>query len=198
MPKFRPSSVIPLKTSILIPILFLFFNFPLPGFNFSYAYALSSDNYQLTFENKLITISATKAELKNILEDLAERTGISIRYPASLDKKITLNIDRASLKRALMRLLKDFNYSIIYSGSKKQAVISDVYIYEKDNNLPRATPINSNQTRITNRINSYEKRIETLKKSLSEVGENSTRGKRYLNQIKSYERNIERLKGQLN
>ena len=198
MSKFRSSSIVFLKVSIFIPVLLLFFIFLLPGYNFSYAYDLSSNNYQLTLENKLITLSATKADLKNILVDLAERTGISIRYPASLEKEITLNLDRASLKKALMRLLKDFNYSIIYSGSKKQAVISDVYIYEKDNNLPRTTQTNSNQTRITNRINSYERRIETLKESLSKVDENSSTGKRYLNQIKSYEKNIERLKSQLN
>ena len=196
MSKFRYSLITCSKVLISIPL--LLFIFLMPGSNFSYAYDFSSDNYQLTFENKLITISATKADLKNMLADIAEKTGISIRYPVSLDKKITLQLNKASLNKAFMRLLRDFNYSIIYSGSKKQSVISDVYIYEKDNNSPRTTQINSNEARITRRIESYEKRIEVMKNNLSKVDKNSSQGKRYEAQIKSYERNIERLKTQLN
>ncbi len=137
--------------------------------------------------------------MKSILFDIAEKANISIRYPASLDTKITLKIRNITLKKALKRLLKDFNYSIIYSGAKKQASISEVFILQK---IKRSTRVNrnsnSNEARITSRINSYERRIESLKKNLSKEGENSARGKRYLNQIKSYEKTIERLKRQLN
>ena len=178
-------------------IFFLFFLFLLPAhplYNFSYADDISSGNYQLTYEKNLISISASKADLKSILTDIEEKTDISIRYPTSLDKKITIKINKSSLKKALQRLLKDFNYSIVYTGSKKQAVISDVYIIKKKISSPRT---NSNEARITNRIRTYERRIETLKKSLSGVDEDSARGKRYSTQIKSYEKNIENLKRQL-
>ena len=178
-------------------IFFLFFLFLLPthsSYNFSYADDISSGNYQLTYEKNRISISASKADLKSILTDIEEKTDISIRYPTSLDKKITIKINKSSLKKALQRLLKDFNYSIVYTGSKKQAVISDVYIIKKKISSPRT---NSNEARITNRIRTYERRIETLKKSLSGVDEDSARGKRYSTQIKSYEKNIENLKRQL-
>jgi len=178
-------------------IFFLFFLslLPLhPMHTFSYADEFSSKNYKLTFEKNLISLSASKADLKSILIDIAEKTDIFIQYPASLDKEITIKINKITLKKALQRLLKDFNYSIIYIGSKKQAVISDVYILQKKKTSPR---INSNAARITDRIKSYEKRIESLKNSLSKVDESSARGKSYLNQIRSYEKNIENLKRQL-
>jgi hypothetical protein len=164
------------------------------GYSFSYASDFSSNNYQLKYEKNLISISAKKADLKSILSDIADKADISIQYPSSLEKKVTLKITEISLKKALKRLLKDFNYSIIYSGSKKRSVISDVYILKKDKKSPR---INRNEARITSRIRSYERRIESLQKNLSKVDENSTRGKRYQNQIKSYEKNIERLNRQL-
>lgn len=174
-------------------LFFLLVLFFMKGYIFSYASDFSSNNYELSYEKNLISISAKKADLKSILIDIAEKADISIRYPTSLDKKVTLKITEISLKKALKRLLKDFNYSIIYSGSKKRAVISDVYILSKNK---KSSSVNSSQARIANRIRSYERRIESLKKNLSKVDENSARGKRYLRQIESYEKNIERLKNQ--
>ena len=174
--------------------LLLFLLFSPAATNFSHANDFSSRSYQLTYEKNLISISATKADLKSILIDVSERADISIQYPASLDKKISIKIKDISLKKALIRLLKDYNYSIIYSGSKKRAVISEVYILDKNKKSPR---ISSNNTRIISRIKYNEKRIESLKKSLSRVSEDSTSGKRYINRIKSYEKNIENLKNQL-
>ena len=154
----------------------------------------SSENYKLTFEQNLLNISAKNADLKNILVDIADKTNISIRYPASLDKKITIKIDEISLREALERLLKDFDYSIIYSGSKKQAAISDVFIFKQNK---KTTPQNTDEKRVLSRIKQYERRIESLKKNLSKVDENSTRGKSYLNRIKSYEKKIEEYRSQL-
>lgn len=207
MSKFRyyiPNLPTGLLFALVISFLFFLIMCRLtPGSNLLYAADFSSKNYQLTFENSVLSISADKADLKNILSDIAKSKDISIRYPASLDKKITLKINEVSLKEALERLLKDFNYSIIYSGSKKHAVISDVYIVDPDTKSSRQNISNARMTdrirsRITNSIRSYERRIESLEKSLSKVGENSTRGRSYSNRIKSYKRTIERLKSQLN
>ena len=179
---------------------FLFFLILLsicPFSNFSYASDFPSNDYHLTYEKNRISISASNADLKSILTDIAQKASISIQYPESLDKKITIQLNKISLKRALRRLLKDFNYSIVYTGTKKHSSISEVHILDTKKAASTSTTNRNNDTRITTRIKSYERRIESMKKSLSSVDENSARGKRYLRQIESYEKNIERLKKQL-
>ena len=82
-------------------IFFFFFLFLLPIHplrTLSYANEFSSGNYQLTYEKNLVSITASKADLKSILMDIAEKADISIQYPSSMDKKITIKINRISLK----------------------------------------------------------------------------------------------------
>ncbi len=157
----------------------------------------------MTYKEKLLSLSAEKADLKSILIDLAKRADISIRYPASLDKEVTLQINESTLDNALDRILKGVNYSIIYTGTSKNPVISDVYVVDQNKNRSSArartsSSSSSNNSRIETRIRSYERRIETLKKNLEKVDEDSTRGKSYSNRIQSYQKNIEKLKSQLN
>jgi hypothetical protein len=178
----------------VIPFFFFLF-FLMQGQNISFAASdVSLNNFQLTYENKLLSITAADADLKSILQVISKKANIYIEYPASLDNRITIKLTKLSLKKALQRLLKDYNYSIVYSGTRKRSAVSEVYILKKNMRSPQAT---RNDTRIISRIQSYEKRIESLKNNLSKVGENSTSGKRYLSQIKSYEKNIENLKRQL-
>lgn len=154
-----------------------------------------SSKFQLNFKNNLLTISAKNADLKNVLIKLADKTNISIGYPDSLEKKVTLNKNRIPLREALQRLLKGLNYAIIYSGSKRnKAVISDVFIFKKSKKTAR---LRVNERRITNRIKSYERQLELLKKRLSTVEENSRRAKNYTRRINLIEKNIERLRRQL-
>ena len=178
----------PAKVICLLFIIFLI----QPVLKGSDSYA--SENYKLTFQNNLLSLSAENAELKNILTDIAKTKGISIRYPDSMDTKITIKISESTLRDALDRLLKDFNYSIVYSSSKKRDRISEVFIFKLNK---KSTQMSENEKRITDRIKSYERRIESLKNSLSRVDENSTSGRRLLNRIESYKRNVERLQRQL-
>lgn len=164
------------------------------GSSLLFAVDFSSKNYQLSVEKNILSISAEKADLKSILSDIAKIKDISIQYPASLDKKITIKIKEISLRDALERLLKDLNFSIIYSGSKKKAVISEIFIYKQSTGSSR---VSTADKRIINRIKSYERRIQSLKNNLSKVDENSSRGRSFLNRIRSYEKNIERLRSQL-
>ena len=194
--RYSPSntSILKICYRILTFIFFFFLFHLLIGINFLFADGLISNNYQISFENNLLSLSAKKADLKNILNDISKIRDISIRFPPSLDKKITLKIKEISIREGLERLLKDFNYSIIYSGPKKQAAISDVFVFKQNK---KSAQLSAKDNRIANRIKSYEKRIESLKNNLSKVDENSTRGRSYLNRIRSYEKNIERLRAQL-
>ena len=154
-----------------------------------------SSTFQLSFKNNLLTISAKNADLKNVLINLADKTNISIAYPGSLEKKVTLNKNRIPVREALQRLLKGLNYAIIYSGSKKnKSVISDVLIFKKSK---KTAQLRVNERRIANRISSYERQLVSLKERLSKVEAGSNRAKNYTRRINLIENNIEKLRRQL-
>jgi hypothetical protein len=146
-------------------------------------------NIRIDYNNGFLTISANDAYLKNVLFKLAKESNFFIEVPVSLNKKITINKKEISLRDALRKLLRGLNHAIVYSvSSKKQATISEVYVYEKSRYVSAA------QRRIANRIKSYERQIESLKNKLSEIDENSRRGKGYLRRIERIENKIKSLK----
>jgi predicted RNase H-like nuclease (RuvC/YqgF family) len=144
---------------------------------------------------------AENADLKQVLLKLEDKTGIDVTFPNSLEKKITARMSGISLSEALPRLLGGVNYAIIHSGSKKtRTVVSEVFVFKKSkrSRTPfQAGALRSSERQIANRIRNYERRIKSLKKNLSKVDQNSSRGKRYLRQIRSYEHTIEKLKRRL-
>jgi predicted RNase H-like nuclease (RuvC/YqgF family) len=140
----------------------------------------------------LINISAQNADLKNVLLELANKTGISVKFSNSLEKRITIKISGYSLNEALSRVLKGLNHVIIYSGSRKNRnIVSEVLVYKM---LKRSRISRPHEKQITKRIKLYERRLESLKKKLSQVGKSSRQGKLYLRQIRSYENIIEKYK----
>lgn len=158
-----------------------------------FLYAKSSQQkIRIRYINNLLTISAKNADLKNILLKLAEKTNIFIKFPVYLKKKITIKKSEISLKEALKRLLVGLNHAIIYSGSgKNQALISEVFVFTKPKKSRHLSGI---ERLMANRI----KAMESLKKKLSKVDENSRRGKGYIRRIRILKKNIERLKRRLN
>jgi predicted RNase H-like nuclease (RuvC/YqgF family) len=148
------------------------------------------------YHDNLFTVSAKDVDLKKVLSQIADKTNTFVWFPDSLEKKITIELTGTSLSGALKRLLKGINHVIIYSGpSEKKAAISEIYILPK---AKRTRRVKGSAIRITNRIRGYERRIESLKKRLSKIDENSRRGKSYLKQIRRLENNIEGLSRQLN
>jgi predicted RNase H-like nuclease (RuvC/YqgF family) len=163
-------------------------------------HALLADNVdqrlRISYDNNILTLSARNADLKQVLFKLSEKTDIIVRFPASLKKKITLNKSGVSLKDALRSLLKGLNHAIIYTRSDDyQAVVSKVFIFDKSKKTTAQVRL---ENRLTRRIKSYERRIESLRKNLARTGRNSPRGKRYLRQIERLEKNIEKLERRLN
>ena len=156
----------------------------------------SDQQLRITYNNNLLTISAEDADLQNLLLKLADNTNIYIRFPASLEKKITISKKKISLRDALKTILREFNYAIIYSGSdKNQTFISKVIVFKKSK---KSRQQRVNEARIANRMRAYEKQIESLKENLLKIDENSSRGKRYLRRIRILEKKIERLQWQYN
>jgi hypothetical protein len=162
----------------------------------SLSYAQTFDpNLRIDYENKLLTLSAQQADLKNILLEISNKTGVYVRFPSSLNKQITTKMSRVSLTKALVKLLKGTNYAIIYSGSgKNHAVVSKVFVYTKSERSRISGRSISQDNRLAARIKTYEKRIELMNKKLSHLDKNSRMAKRYVKQIRSYENIIENLK----
>ena len=160
-------------------------------------HAQSADQkLRITYNNNLLTISAEDADLQNVLLKLADKTNIHVRFPESLKKNITLIIKKISLRDALKLLLKGMNYAIIYSGpDKNQTSISKVIVFKE---FQKSIQQTANEARIANRIRAYEKQIESLKRNLSRIDENSARGKSYQRRIMVLEKRIERLERQYN
>ena len=158
----------------------------------------SSSTIRMEFDDNLLTLSAKNADIKNILVRLNEKTGISVRFQKSLDKKITIELSGLTLSKALPRLLKDLNHAVIYSVSRKnRTTVSGVFVFKKSKNTRNSSQARNREKQITNQIRQYEKRIESEKKKLSKVNENSSQGQRYLRRIRSYENKIENLKRQI-
>jgi hypothetical protein len=156
----------------------------------------SDQELRITYNNNLLNISAEDADLQNVLLKIANNTNIYVRFPASLEKKITISKKKISLGDALKTILKGLNYAIIYSGSdKNKTFISKVIIFKKSKKLRQQR---INEARIANRMRAYARQVESLKKNLRKIDENSGRGKRYLRRIRILKKRIERLQGQYN
>ena len=158
---------------------------------------------QIKYRDQLLSVSARNIDIKDFFAGLAEKAHITIEFPASLDKKITLNREDVSLRGFLSNFLRNMNHVIIYSGSDPEnSKISEVHIYPKS--TPSRSTLSSispsytgHQGQIRRRIDSYKKVVERLRSSLSSFGENSSRGKVYLERIHRYEDRIKKLENQL-
>lgn len=179
------------KTALLL--IFVFLNHLITASHFLYAQS-SNQNLSITYENRLLTISAKDADLKNVLLKLAEKTNTQITFPGSLEKQVTINKKSVSLREALKSLLHGLNHAIIYSvTNKKNVIISRVRVFADSKKSSLSQTANR---RITNRIRAYERQIRSLKNNLSRVDENSRRGKSYLSRISRLEEKIRSLERQ--
>jgi hypothetical protein len=172
---------------------------------FTFVISLSSaqtfkQNLRIEYNKNLITISAQNADLKNVLLKLAKKTNIMVRFPDSLEKKITIKLSKQSLNEALSRILKGLNHAIIYSASKKnRTVVSEVLVYNKSKSYkvsnrskPRGRKINRSRL-----LKSLERRLKNLNKKYSLGNISSSQRERYLKQIRAYENKIEELKREI-
>jgi len=152
-------------------------------------------NPQIDYQNNLLSLSAQKADLKDVLLKLSAKTGIYVKFPSTLKKQITTKMFHVPLNKALSKILKGTNYAIIYSGSgKNQAVVSKVFVYTKAKRPMISGRSIQQENIIASRIRAYEKRVRLMNKKLSQLDKNSRIGRRYSRQISAYENIIENLK----
>jgi hypothetical protein len=156
----------------------------------------SSLNLSLNKGQRLLQIEARDVDLKEIFSKLAETAHITIEYPVSLQKTVTIKRSDISISDALKEMLKGINHVIFYSGSRSnKARVSKVLVLSESE--PRK-PLSIRGKRLARRIQSYRKQIDSYRRRLSEVDPNSIRGKRYSNRIRRLEKSIQRFERQIN
>jgi hypothetical protein len=92
-------------------------------------------------------------------------------------------------------MLKGINYVVIYSGpSQQHAEIEEVIVLTK---YRRRQLPPGKARRLNQRINRYNRQIDSLKQRLTQVAADSRRGKRYTRQINRWAKIVQRLEKQL-
>ena len=157
-----------------------------------------TDRFSMRVKNRLLTITAQNADIKNILSELSESTGISVSYPKSINRQITTKLKNVPLAEALKRLLAGMNYTVIYSflEKKNRFLVSKIYVLPgyKGRSSPFSRNRNSNLNDTDRRIRSYERRILSLTRRIEKLDPNDRRVMTYERQIRNYRKILERLK----
>jgi hypothetical protein len=157
---------------------------------------------RISYDKGLITLLAVNADIKAILSGISEKTNIFIQFPKTLDEQITIELAKVPLRHALSRLLKWQDYAVIYSASKKpnRNLIAKVYVLPEQwgsRKPSRFRPRNRHERRIERSLNSYRKRLDSLRSRLSRVDRGSSQERRILRQIRLMEKAAERLEKRL-
>ena len=156
----------------------------------------SGQNFRIRQQQGRISISATNANLKNVLLELSETADVTIRVAESLNRKVTLEQTNLSLKSALKRLLRGINHVIIYSGkNRKKASIAKVLVLSK---ATPSRPMTAAQKRLSRRIDGYQRQIDSMRRNMAKYDATSRQAKRYQRRIDSIQRKIDRYRKQMN
>lgn len=177
------------------PRIFIFVALLMAGKSIVWGQPLS-ENLEMAWKNRRLQIKAENADLKQVLSRLAHTAHISIHYPASLQKKITLERSRISLEQALERLLKGTSYVVVYSGpNAKDARVNEVLVMETAGN--RRKPGGPVENHLKKQIQSYLRQINALRLRLSKIDGNSNQGRQIQRNISRLEKTIQRIQGRM-
>jgi hypothetical protein len=155
----------------------------------------------IEYNRGLLTLSVEKVKLEDVLEAVAEETGISFWCLRDSGKPITADFNDLPLQQGLRQILMGMNYALIYSpstGKKRGEVPAGVYVLSKQGSRAsqafRPSPRRKTQEeRRAAAIENYKRRLDILEEQMVRVGVNSSRGKAIQRQIRQLERIIEEL-----
>ena len=176
----------PRKKIFILLVLFL------SAGSFSWAQPFS-ENLEMVWKNRQLQIKAQDVDLKLVLSRLARVTHISIRFPASLQKKVTLERSRMSMVQALEILLRGIDHVVVYSGpNAKKARVNEVLVLTTAK-AKRPRPGNPVDNRLKRQIKSYQRQMDSLKLRLSKIDENSRQGKQIQRNISRLEKRLQQV-----
>ena len=156
---------------------------------------------KIDYRDRLLSLSAENVDITEIFRHLAAETGITISFPATMQKKISIQIIEETLPDTLRKLLIGLNHSIVYSTTvappHEFAQATRVYVFGKAAGSRSNSRSSSTQRRLAQKIQHYERRILYLKKAMEGIHPNSVRYERYSKRLKRYENLLDRLNRQI-
>jgi hypothetical protein len=96
--------------------------------------------FVLTIQDDLISLSATEASLKAIIEEIGRRMSIPVRVEIPAAAKVTLGFERLSLPEVLKRLGRYVNYGYVEHWAQGALRISAITVHSLKGAPPAAGP----------------------------------------------------------
>jgi len=105
-------------------------------------------SFVVTTQQELITVKATNASLKDVIERIGHELGIDVDAQVGEEDKVTAAFDDLSLKAALKYLSGNYAYTTDTAGGK----VSKIFLYPKGEDAQRGLNVmNSNNEGATGR-----------------------------------------------
>jgi len=93
----------------------------------------NASSLKMAYQNGKFDINAQNVPLIEILEGIANRTGIKIMTGVNLDEQISYNFKNVFTEEALKKLLKNHNFAILFRKNNNSIVIDTIEIMGSKN-----------------------------------------------------------------
>ena len=88
-------------------------------------------NMQIVYKEDLLSVSLKNADIEKVLKEISRQSSIKITFNGLIKEKVTLEFVNLSLEQGLKRLLKNQNYSFVYSEKKDTANDETRYVLSR-------------------------------------------------------------------
>ena len=88
-------------------------------------------NIQIVYKENLLSLSLRNADLEKVLKEISAQSSMKISFNGPIKEKVTLEFVNLSLEQGLKRLLKNQNYSFVYSEKKDTANDETRYVLSR-------------------------------------------------------------------
>ncbi len=101
----------------------------------------TADKLHIELDNQLLSIQATDVPLIDILEQLAEQTGMQLLSTVPLDEPVNINMEPTPLDLAIDRILNNYNYTLMSYKHPDLKIENSVLTVLAPSQVNNATPM---------------------------------------------------------
>jgi hypothetical protein len=96
-------------------------------------------DYVLTIKDNLVSLAATNASLKKILEEIGQRTSIEVFALLPEQEKITTEFEQLPLEETIERLIRNYSHLVVSKESDKK--ITQITVLRKSQDTISSKPV---------------------------------------------------------